>query len=317
MAQPLVGLAGTARLRSSLRAALACLAGSAALLAPPPAAARRTEALVVVAPHPDDESILAADTIHAIATDRRFRVRAIYLTSGDAASLPGDCNGVPEAVKIRRVRKLREREARRAWKVLAPNRRVPLEFLRGPDQRLVAASSLVDGRRVDTLSADGERVVARTLRRFARLPRSTAHLWVITTSRYDAHGDHRTAYAAARAGAELVAARGTEVRLWSFIVHDEVDGDVPVCCVGDLHWPGPGPTHDHALLTDSVARPRPPLWNLTKPALNHLIRPAALQRHVSQVGGNPELCMPVFFPDFYTRWAEKTQEPFYEEVFPR
>ena len=41
------------------------LAAVAALLVAMPAAARRTEALVVVSPHPDDESILAADTIHS------------------------------------------------------------------------------------------------------------------------------------------------------------------------------------------------------------------------------------------------------------
>jgi LmbE family N-acetylglucosaminyl deacetylase len=293
------------------------LAAVAALLVAMPAAARRTEALIVVSPHPDDESILAADTIHSIASDRRFLVWGLYLSSGDAAGIPGDCNGVPEAVKVRRIVKLRERETRRAWKFLAPGRRVPLRFFRGPDQRLVASSTITNGVRQDTLSADGERVVGDVVARFARLPRSIDHLWVVTASRYDAHGDHRTAYAAARAGAELIAARGAEVRLWSFIVHDEVDGDVPVCCVGDLHWPGPGTSHSYALLTDSAARPRPPRWNLTKPVGNQTIRQAALQRHVSQVAGNPALCMPVFFPDFYTRWTQKTHEPFYEEVFPR
>lgn len=300
------------------RATCLGLVGLALLLAAArPAPAARRDALIVVSPHPDDESILAADTIHNIAGDSRFLVWAVYLSGGDGATLPGDCNGLPEATKIRRIVKLRERETRRAWKVLAPGRRVRLRFLRGPDQKLVASSALVDGVRLDTFSPEGEAVIARARDRVARLPRSIDRLWVITASRFDAHGDHRAAYAAARAGAELVAARGAEVRLWSFVVHDEVDGEVPVCCVGDVHWPAPGPSHNYERLTDSAFRPRPSRWNLVKPVANHTIRQAALQRHVSQVAGNPELCMPVFFPDFYTRWTEKTEEPFYEEVLPR
>jgi LmbE family N-acetylglucosaminyl deacetylase len=281
------------------------------------AQATRREALIVVSPHPDDESLVAADSIHSLASDRRVLVWAIYLSGGDAATLPGDCNGLPEARKIRRIVKLRERETRRAWKVLAPGRGLPLRFLRGPDQRLVASSTLVDGVRLDTFSADGDAVIARAVRRIRRLPTSIERAWLITTSRFDAHGDHRAAYRAARLGAELLAARGVEVHLWSFIVHDEIETDVPVCCLGDLHWPGPGATHDRALLTDTPARPRPPAWNLVKPVANQTIRRAALQRHVSQVAGNPTLCMPVFIPDFYDRWAEKHEEPFYEEILPR
>ena len=34
---------------------------------------------------------------------------------------------------------------------------------------------------------------------------------------------------------------------------------------------------------------------------------------MSQVAGYPPLCMPVPIPDFYTRFAEKIEEPFYEE----
>ena len=106
--------------------------------------------------------------------DRRFLVWAIYLSGGGGATLPGDCNGLPEATKVRRIVKLRERETRRAWKVLAPNRRVPLRFLRGPDQGLVASSALVDGVRFDVFSPEGEAVIARAVDRFARLPESIA-----------------------------------------------------------------------------------------------------------------------------------------------
>jgi LmbE family N-acetylglucosaminyl deacetylase len=271
--------------------------------------------VIVVSPHPDDESILAADSIHNLASDRRVLVWAIYLSGGDGATIPGDCNGLPEAQKIRRIVKLRERETRRAWEVLAPGRTVPLRFLRGPDQRLVASSMLVDGVRSDTFSNAGDAVIERTLRRIRRLPRSIERAWLLTASRFDAHGDHRAAYHAARLGAEALAARGVEVRLWSFIVHDEIAAEVPICCVGDVHWPIAGPHHDHARLTDSATRPRPPAWTLQKPVANHTLRRAALQRHVSQVAGNPALCMPVFFPDYYERWMEKVDEPFYEEVF--
>ena len=45
------------------------------------------------------------------------------------------------------------------------------------------------------------------------------------------------------------------------------------------------------------------------------IRHDALAQHVSQVIGYPPLCTPVYIPSFYTRWNEKVEEPFYEEVF--
>ena len=45
------------------------------------------------------------------------------------------------------------------------------------------------------------------------------------------------------------------------------------------------------------------------------IRHDALAQHVSQVVGYPPLCMPVYIPSFYTRWNQKVEEPFYEEVF--
>jgi len=44
------------------------------------------------------------------------------------------------------------------------------------------------------------------------------------------------------------------------------------------------------------------------------VRSGALAQHVSQVIGNPALCMPVYVPSFYRRWTDKTEEPFYEET---
>jgi hypothetical protein len=43
--------------------------------------------------------------------------------------------------------------------VLAPDRDVPLHFLRAGDQRTVATSTIVDGVRQDVLSADGQRAL--------------------------------------------------------------------------------------------------------------------------------------------------------------
>jgi len=96
-------------------------------------------------------------------------------------------------------------------------------------------------------------------------------------------------------------------------VHDEIGADFPICCPGDIHWPGPGATHDWTLLTDAPVRPRPPLWSMTRPVTSASIRHDALARHVSQVVGYPPLCMSVLIPFFYTHWMEKTEEPFYEE----
>ena len=48
-----------------------------------------TNALMVVSPHPDDESIFGAATIHRMAADPNRYVRAIYMSSGDRATAPG------------------------------------------------------------------------------------------------------------------------------------------------------------------------------------------------------------------------------------
>ncbi len=273
------------------------------------------EALIVVSPHPDDESIFGAATIHRLAADPARFVRAVYVSGGDKSSVPGDCNGIPEAEKTERIVELREGETRAAWKVMAPDRDVPIDFERGPDQGLVSATRLVDGVRDDTLSLAGEVAVAGAVAAATNLPAGVDRAWILTTSRYDGHPDHRTAYFAAREAAEVLRERGVDVRLWSWIVHDEfVLTFIPACCGGDFHWPAPGETDDYQALVDVPSRPRPPHWDLSQDASEPAgIRREALTQHVSQVVGNPALCMPVYIPGFYDRWMEKTEEPFYEE----
>jgi LmbE family N-acetylglucosaminyl deacetylase len=275
------------------------------------------EALIVVSPHPDDESIFGGATIHRMAADPNRYVRAIYMSGGDRASVPGDCNGIPEAQKTQMIVALRESETRAAWTVLAPNRDVPIEFLRGPDQGLVASSTLVGGLHVDVLSLEGETAVNRAVQIATQLPSSVRSVLFLTAAIYDAHPDHRTAYRAARQAAEILRQRRQlDVHIWSWIVHDEAaDLTLPVCCGGDLHWPSAGPQDSYFALTDVPARPRPPMWNHVEDVSDSTgIRHDALAKHVSQVVGYPPLCMKVYIPTFYTRWTEKVEEPFYDEV---
>ena len=275
------------------------------------------EALIVVSPHPDDESILGGGTMFRRAADPDTYVHAIYISGGDRAAVPGDCNGIPEARKVEMIVELREDETRAAWHVLVSDRDVPIDFLRGPDQGLVASSTVVDGIRQDVLAPEGEQVTERAVELAAQVPNSVRSVLFLTTSIYDAHPDHRVAYRAARQAAErLRSERGLEVRIWSWIVHDEIEIlDIPICCAGDLHWPSAGPTNDYFALTDALGRPRPPLWNHVEDVTGlTAVRRDALNQHVSQVVGYPPLCMPVYIPDFYTRWMEKVEEPFYEEV---
>lgn len=273
------------------------------------------EALVVVSPHPDDESLLAAGTIRRLASDARRFVRAVYLSGGDRATVPGPCNGIPERTKIARIVRLREQETRAAWRRLAPGRRVPISFLRGPDTRLVVSTSVTDGIHDDVLSREGAAVVARAARIASALPRSVERVRIVTTAKYDAHPDHRAAHEAARRAAATLRARGLDVELWSGIVHDEIaDVDVPICCIGDLHWPVDGPTHEYRALTDSPERPRPPYWDRVEDVRDvAFVRMDALAAHASQVAGYAPLCMPVPIPEFYTRFAEKVEEPFWLE----
>jgi LmbE family N-acetylglucosaminyl deacetylase len=276
-----------------------------------------TDALIVVSPHPDDESIFGGATIHRLAADPNRYVRAVYVSGGDRAGTAGDCNGIPEDEKRRRIVELREQETRAAWAVLAPEREVPLGFMRGLDQGLVESSTMENGIRHDVLSPDGARALAGAAAFAQDVPRSVRRVLILTTSLYDGHPDHRVAYRAARQAAEFLhEQRGAEVRLWSWIIHDEVARvDVPTCCVGDFHWPANGPTNDHLSLTDTVLRPRPPMWNHVEDVSELVeLRRQALAQHVSQVVGYPALCMSVYIPSFYARWMEKLEEPFYEEI---
>ena len=283
-----------------------------------PPAAGPQHALIVVSPHPDDESIFGAATIHRLAADPDWYVRAIYMSSGDKASVPGDCNGIPEAQKTQMIIALREDETRAAWRVIAANRAVPIDFVRGPDMGLVASSVVVDGIRQDTLSVAGTAAVEHAVQLATQpLPSSVRSVLFMTAALYDAHPDHRTAYHAARQAAERLRQQGQpDVRLWSWIVHDEItDLTIGACCGGDLHWPSAGPTDDYHALTDTPERPRPPLWNHVEDVSAAAgIRQQALAQHVSQVVGYPPLCMKVYIPRFYTRWLEKVEEPFYEEI---
>jgi LmbE family N-acetylglucosaminyl deacetylase len=274
------------------------------------------QALIVVSPHPDDESIFGGATIHRLAADPNWYVHAIYISGGDRATVPGDCKGIPEAQKTQMIVALREGETRAAWAVLAPTRDVPIDFLRGPDMGLVASSSVIDGVRQDVLSDAGASAVAGAVPLATQLPPSVHSVLFLTASIYDGHPDHRTAYHAAREAAEVLRQRQLDVRIWSWIVHDEI-GDLATktCCAGDLHWPAPGAHNRYLALTDVPGRPRPPLWNRVEDVSDLTnIRHDALAQHVSQVVGYPPLCMPVYIPSFYTRWTDKVEEPFYEET---
>lgn len=274
------------------------------------------EALLVVSPHPDDESILGAATIHRFASDPARYVHAIYVSAGDKSSVAGDCNGIPADEKTERIVALRENETRSAWQVLAPGREVPIDFERGPDQGLVSASRLVDGVRQDTLTAAGEAAVDGAVTAAIDLSTTIREVWILTTSQYDGHPDHRTAYRAATLAARRIREeRGATVHLWSAIVHDEFFLTwIPACCGGDFFWPNAGPTIDYEALVDVPSRPRPPRWDRIEDASQPpSIRSDSLGQHVSQVVGNPDLCMPVYIPSFYARWMEKLEEPFFED----
>ncbi len=283
----------------------------------PQATPAAPEALIVISPHPDDETIFGGGTIHRLASDPSRYVHAIYLSGGDRSTVPGPCNGIPEKQKIEQIIALRERETRAAWNVLVPERPVPIDFLRGPDQGLVTSSTLVGGLRVDTLSTAGTDIVGRAVALATQLPPAVRKVLFLTTAKYDAHPDHRTAYYATRQAAQVLHdSQQLDVRIWSWIVHDEIpDVNFPFCCPGDAHWPAAGPKDDYLALTDVPARPRPPLWNHVEDVSDLVtVRHDALAQHVSQVIGYPPLCMPVYIPDFYTRWTEKIEEPFYEET---
>lgn len=275
------------------------------------------DTLVVVSPHPDDEDIMAAGTIFRYAHDPSSVVEVVYLSSGDAAGLPGPCRERTGEEKRRKIVALREEEARRACHILGVDP-THIHFLRYPDRQLVAASSFSGGRRQDTLTEAGEAATAALVELVpALVPPGTAAVTIITTSLWDAHPDHRTTYWATRMAASKVAAeRGLPVRLLSAIVHDEFPNGPPWCCLGDVVWPNEGPYLDYATLSDFSARPRPPLWDvLFNVADLGSVRRDSLKAHASQVDGNAELCMVLVWKAYYERWMEKVEEAFYEERF--
>jgi LmbE family N-acetylglucosaminyl deacetylase len=309
--------------RAALGAAAAlALACGGSPPAPPVAPTRfepavRERVLVVVAPHPDDETIMAGATLYRAARDPLTSVRAVYLSSGDATGRSGRCREESVEARRRKVVRLRESEALAAWEVIGVDP-TAIQFLRHPDTKLVARSRLSGGRRVDELSEAGAEAVREVEALLPGLvPDSARELLVITASRWDAHGDHRTAYRAARAGAERVrSARGIPVVLLSAIVHDEFRFQLPFCCLGDAFWPRSGPQDDHAALVDTRARPRPPAWDVAWDASDLVaVRREALRRHASQVEGHEELCItfPTVATSFMEHWMEKAQEVFYRE----
>ena len=272
--------------------------------------------LVVVVPHQDDETILAGGTIYRAAHDGRTGIEIIYVTAGDAAGLPGPCWEKSKEQKKRKIMELREEEARAACGVLGIDAS-HLHFLRYPDLKLVAKSSFSEGRRKDVLTDAGEHAVANVSDLLPTLiPPNAENLTVITTSFWDNHPDHRVVYQAARAAAEIVRTqRGIPVTLMHAIVHDEIPINIPFCCVGDRHWPNPGPHLDYSALADFPKRPRPPFWDVVYDVTDLVsVRNEALNQHVSQIKGWPELCMFVYYKQYYYNWMEKTEEVFYKEI---
>jgi LmbE family N-acetylglucosaminyl deacetylase len=275
-------------------------------------------ALIVISPHPDDESIMAAATIYRTVHDGITTIEAVYLSSGDGAGLPGKCCESSETEKKRKIVELREAETAQAWEIIGLDVS-KLHFLRYPDTSLVEDTILENGKRVDTLNADGMNAVNEITGLVPELiPADACYLTIITGSEWDAHPDHRTAYTAARSAAlRVIAGRKIPVTLLSAIVHDELVIDSSYCCLGDLHWPNKGPRLDYETLSNSQIRPRPPKWDVIMDVSDLTsIRTDALNAHVSQVSGYPKLCMVLVYKEYFRRWMEKTQEVFYKEDFP-
>jgi LmbE family N-acetylglucosaminyl deacetylase len=270
--------------------------------------------LIVVSPHQDDETIMAGGMLYRTAHDGYTKIDIIYVTAGDAAGSAGPCREESVEEKKRKIIELREEETRAACRVLgiAPSR---IHFLRHPDKGLVASSTLSDGRRVDELTEDGKQAVAQVVDLLPRLvPSNAESLLVVTASFWDGHPDHRATYGAARAAAERVRSeRGIPVTILHAIVHDDIP--FPICCPGDLFWPNNGPLLNHSALVDIPPRPRPPLWDRVLDVEDvAAFRAEALNRHVSQIVGYPDLCMKVYLPRYYRAWLEKTEEAFWEEI---
>jgi len=272
--------------------------------------------LIFVSPHQDDETIIAGGMLARAARDLGTRIEILYVTAGDGLLFPGPCREESEEERKRKIMELREEEARAACQALGiPSSR--LHFLRYPNQGLVKESAYENGQRVDVLTEVGERAVSHVVDLLPRLvPPNAENLLMITASFWDAHGDHRITYRAARTAAEVVRAqRDIPVTLLHSIVHDEVPFPFPVCCLGDIHWPNLGPHLDHAALMDFPERPRPPFWDVVVNVEDFVqVRSDALKLHKSQVEGYPELCMTVFLQNYLPAWMNKEEEAFWEEI---
>ncbi len=272
--------------------------------------------IIFVSPHQDDEIIIAGGTLAMAARDGRTRTEVLYVTAGDGVLWPGPCREEKVEERKRKIMELREEEARAGCRVLGipPSR---LHFLRYPNQGLVEESAYENGRRVDVLTEAGEQAVSHVVDLLPRLvPPNASSLLVITTSFWDAHSDHRITYRAARTAAEVVRAqRDIPVTLLHSIVHDEIPFPLPICCLGDIHWPNPGPRLDHTALMDLQGRPRPPPWDVIVNVEGLVqVRSDALKLHRSQVEGYPELCMMVFLKNYLPAWMEKAEEAFWQEI---
>jgi LmbE family N-acetylglucosaminyl deacetylase len=278
----------------------------------------KKEALIVVSPHPDDESIMAAGTIHRACMDPDTSVQAVYLSSGDAAGGKGKCHETSAEVRKEKIVALRENETKNAWNVLGLDPSF-IHFLRYPDKGVVSDTKLVKGKRVDTLNAEGTSAVAEiTDLVLSLVPEGTEHLTIISGSGWDGHPDHRVDYYAAKSAALAVSSNlNIPVTLLSMIVHDEFIIDLGFCCIGDLFWPNKGPAFNYCTLANSIQRPRPPKWDVTYDISDlGTVKSDAIGEHVSQVMGYPELCMTVMLKEYYRRWMEKKEEVFYKEDFP-
>ena len=213
-------------------------------------------ALIVVSPHPDDESIFGGATIHRLAADPDWYVHAIYISGGDRATVPGDCNGIPEAQKMQMIVALREgRDTRRMGGVRTEPRRAH----RLPARPRSGPGGVVDGRRRCAAGcALAGRCERRRTRRSARHAVAAVGALGPVPDGVDLRRSPRPSHGLSRRAArppQILRQRQLDVRIWSWIVHDEASPlNMPSCCAGDLHWPGPGP-HDNYLALTRCARP--------------------------------------------------------------
>lgn len=95
-------------------------------VSPPPG-----ERVIILAPHPDDETLGCGGTIRLLLEAKK-NVKVIFLTRGEKAD--------PSAVNISAYALLREKEARKALRVLGVTE---YDFLRFPDRELYARSEEV------------------------------------------------------------------------------------------------------------------------------------------------------------------------------